>query len=153
MIITSEISACKKTMLLWHEIAEFIKSHKGTKKKTIYKDIFMIKECMVIALKMEGIANDCPCCEFAEVNSVKKPYELGQQCNTCPLKDYWLQDVIEPAKPSRIVDGFWCEWEGSPYSELSTSGDLTKECAETISNYAFEALEYWTAMRDMNIIY
>ena len=130
-IVTSELSACKKTALLWQELART-----GDDKMDAIERVFSLTYYF---------SNDCPCCEF--VGEIELDNIL-ENCPVCPMKDFW---------PSNMPFYMCCDKESDDddlgiymlWVEAETLEDRCKY-ATTIYHLAIEASEYWQGMKDMN---
>lgn len=128
--VTSEISACRKTLKLWEELQE-----RQTYEKT----------AISIMLFKEKYINFCPCCEFSK--NKNKKYNVD--CSICPLSDFWLTNNSESDKMFR------CEQKGSSYLLFSdcNNNDEMIEGIDGVVVAAMKALDYWKSLKEMNINY
>ena len=136
--VTSELSACKKTALIWQELA---RTGANDKMDAIEK----------VFSPASYFSNDCLCCEFVDDIEIDAGIELDgpfKNCPACPMKDFW---------PSTMPFYTCCDKE----SEDDCSGIFMlwvdaeeledhRKYATTIYHLALEASEYWQGMKDMN---
>lgn len=128
--VTSEISACRKTLLLWNELAKTGSTTKHVASKKLFGRVYY--------------HNNCPCCEF----SLDEGYDwisTDEDCQTCPLQGFW-GPKIEPYACESNSTSPWGLW-------INSDNGGRKVLAAGIASLAREALEYWEAMRDMNLTY
>lgn len=131
-IVTSDLSACKKTAMIWKEL-----SRTGSE----------YKEEAIIAVFSNNpwFNNDCPCCEFAGHDEQK-----NVNCHICPMKDFWQSNsnsyMCSYIYMSNELHAIYLLWA---YEETI---EKRKIYATTIYHMALEASEYWQGMKDMNTI-
>jgi len=136
--VTSELSACKKTALIWQELART-----GDK----YKESAIIK----VFSSDPYFSNDCPCCEFVgdteSYDGIKLDDTLNN-CPACPMKDFWPSNMpfymCCDEKSEDDFIGIFMMW-----TDAEKFKDRRKH-ATTIYHLALEASEYWQGMKDMN---
>jgi len=131
-IVTSELSACKKTALIWRELA---RTGDYDKMNAIEK----------VSPPNYYFSNDCPCCEF--VGEIELD-DILDNCPACPMKDFW---------PSNMPFYMCCDEKSEDdsigiYMLWVEAEKLENRCkyATTIYHLALEASEYWQGMKDMN---
>jgi len=132
-IVTSELSACKKTALIWQELA---RTGDNDKEDAVMK-VFSFDPYF---------SNDCPCCEF--VGEIELDRDILENCPTCPMKDFW---------PSDMPFYMCCDKESEDdsigiYMLWVDAEELEDRCkyATVIYHLALEASEYWQGIKDMN---
>lgn len=132
MKIKDKITACKMTSLLWHEI-----TIGSGDKEDICKNLF------------GRVQHSCPCCEYAFQKSTDKENKssiTGVNCDKCPMYGFWSS--------KKVISKFTCCNEDSPYQQWEDSDDDEDErtaLALEVALLADAAVEYWTAMKEMNI--
>ena len=140
MKIKDEIDACRMTMKLWEQIADDMDGEVFSSKAETCTNMF------------GELKHYCPCCEYAKsISTYKENISYGTMvnCLKCPMSDFWSKEINE-RQP-----GCTCELEDSPYNKLGDCYDGS-DCYKyvlDVANLAKEALEYWTSMRDMNIVW
>jgi len=132
-IVTSELSACKKTALIWQELAQTGNNDKySTMMKIFSPDHYF--------------SNDCPCCEF--VGNTETNNEILNNCPACPMKDFWSSNMPFYMCCDKESDddeiGIYMLWVDSEDLEDR------RKYASTIYHLAIEASKYWQGMKDMN---
>lgn len=140
MKIKDEIAACGMTAVLWDEIVGMY-----DESSTRINKSNKITACTALFGTMK---HSCPCCEFAKSNSpevLNKKQPTGVNCRKCPMRDFWSTD--------ERGSGYNCENEDSPYVNWEFEDDekMSKHYASLVMHRAMNAMEYWKAMKSMNI--